>query len=342
MDLKNELFRLEYALTEEQFHYDSIPERKAMTLSKIRLKSIVLFPVLIEFGIFSYFSFQAHKTYTEGPEKRLAFAFLLVLSFFLLIFLVFLLGSLLKELPLIFGIQKKSVLFNHANYRDEEIHTKDKIMFIQEEILRVKAEIKELKESRSYEEVVKDRVNQETIEKDPEEMTKEEFFCYALGTWGEDRESLLINYKHGSYEREKENLEKEIRCHKDSLYGLTMLRNHIDLQYQKAIDNLIYFIMGFFALIMFEYSFGHILAVTISILVVASILSIFLLYFCSHQYREAHMHYQVEHNYNKVKYYAEEHQLIPIKKQKNILLLKIADCEKRLHYVEQILSFDFS
>ncbi|MCQ2521231.1 MAG: hypothetical protein MJ105_02535 [Lachnospiraceae bacterium] len=343
MDIKNELFKAEYALVEEQFRYDSIPRRKSFTESKLRLKIFFFVPIFAALVFFVIRFVQQFPSWNKTPETRLQFVFTIFATAIFAGFTIWLITQIRKDVGLLYGTSSKHATGGYRNYKDEERHTKDRIIVLQDEILRLKKEIIKLKEARSYQEVQKEReYKNNSQEKDPSEMTEEEFFYYALGTWAEDRATVTIKYKHGAYDKEKEDLESRIKELNKTIMSIDHERERIDMHYKKMEGIFIYFLFGFCIIILFQYIMGGDNAVITYICAGLGIVNLIAsTYFFFTRYKDAHLRYCVEHKYHKVKYFAEENNIIPTKQQKQEVYYQIKNCQRKLAYVEQVLAFPF-
>ncbi len=341
METKSELTKKEYELVEEQYRYDSIPKRVAFTKSKLRMKILILIPFFSLFCVSLFYTIRQWKNYDTDPSQKLMFAFLCVLCYILLGIVIVFSVMMSKDLKQLYGKTQNVRTYGYVNFKQEEEILRGHIIALQENIASLRRKLKEELEKKSYEERQLDQVFMEPEEKDPSEMNQEEFFCYALGHYAEDKATVIIKLKNGLYEEEKEKILLRKKELQKTIKDIEATRMQIDMDYQKSKEEYTYYVLGVLVLILFQCVFGGPMWATIVIAVSFIILFSFFIYFFFVKHKEKSMKYRVEHAFHKVKYYAQEHNIIPTRKQKQEVLYQMELCDRRLSYVEQVLSFPF-
>lgn len=341
-DLKTTKARLEYALIEERFHYESIPKRKAITKSKALLCLGFAIPLTIIVLInLALLIFAIIYTASDNDPSGVIGAIFLIspLTVLLLGIAVIKLWSIwLSEMGLLHGVTKKALNYGATNYNDEEKKSHAKIAELSQKILDIDAKIGELKSQRSYEEVQANKKESKELQK----LSDDEFFAYAYGRWGDSRDDLRINMATSKYEDEADSLNQRIKTEEELLNSLAHIRSHIISEYDSAKSRFTLYLLSmllvaFVELAVFTSSSSQIymMSIGISYGIIGGIYTIPFLF-------KRYMAYMVEFNYEKVTMYAEENHLEPTEHIRIKSMAKIKDYMYRLEYLDKILEYKAS
>lgn len=344
-DIKSDIEKLEYDLMEEQFHYNSIPVRKEKTKSELRYRSIfVILISAIELFLIGNIIGTASPV-PDGAVPPISVAIFTVVFPILAIALgildVILIKGWLQEMGLLYGWQKKNLNFGASNYEEERKISENRIKYLIEDIEGLKKQLKDFRESESYEKRQERLADEEKRNyeqsKTMEEMSDNEFYAFAYGKWGEEKESIDFKFSIGKYQIEKEDLTKEIEQLKQSLIQIAMKKSRVETEYKNAKQTLTSYALILFGFIIFEFIFDESIILRIVIGVLGLIIAIILGINFKKKYSDTFLYYDLDHNYSRIKSYAEDHRLKTTNQQKDDVLFEIKNKQNRLEFVEHIL-----
>lgn len=324
--LKSKKSKLEYELVEEKFHYESIPHRRDISAKKALFAIICAVPTTI-------ITVASVLLIGEGPgeDALLGVAILLasIIGIFCLIASVYLWRVWYVEYSKIHGMNRKWSNYGAKDYKEEQEISSKKIKDLTEEIKELSLQINSIREMN----VVKDfTLSDNLTEDDP-------FFNYAYGIWGDEKEKLLIEMKHGKYEREKESLLLKIEEQQKILRQVGVRRNVIDDNYEILSGRVILFILSIFIIVFVQIAFFEkgIIAICISIggIIYAIVGTSILIATGINPF----FSYKVEHKYIKYRDFAERHHMKTTAMQMKEIMKKIDTMKNRLEYVDKILEY---
>lgn len=341
-NLKGEKSRLEIALIEERYHYESIPKRKAISKSKARLALLFAIPlsgvVLTNLALLIYAIIDSIK---RDEPSALAAIILLVTPFtgvLLGVFVSKLWGTWLGEMGLMHGSHKNVLNYGAQNYKTEEILSHDKIATMSQKILDIDAKIAELRSRRTYEQVQNDKKDTRELK----ELSDDEFFAYAYGHWGDTKDDLIANMAGCRYEDEAESLRKRIADEKETLNNTAHIRSYILTEYEKAKNLMITYLISMFFVIFSQLAIFNTSMSKIVVMYIGIIYGMAGLLYAGTRFFKRRMAYMVECDYYKVTAYAEENRLEPTEFVRKRCMGKIRDYMNRLEYVDRLLDYKAS
>lgn len=334
-NLQSQKGQLEFAFVEEQYHYESIPKRRAITRSKAML--CLFFAIPVTLFILSYLSIIIYTIL--HPDVSFA-GFVWLLTPPVIIFVgatgIRLWSIWFNEMGLLHGRKKKSLNYGSTNYSSEEIASHDKLTLISEKIVDLDNKIKELKSMRTYEQAMADRPPEE---RSLMELSDEEFFTYAYGHWGDTRDDLLYNMSTGKYEAEVASLESRIATEKDILNNIAHIKSRIITEYEKTRNRFLLYLISILLLALIQIAILSTIEYPKKLIVIAIIYGVVGLLVTGPVCFKKRMAYLVEFDYEKVTQYAEENKLEPTEFIRKRSMNKIKDYMNRLEYDRRLLDY---
>lgn len=331
-NLKSDKRKLEYELTEERFHFESIPKRKAYSTANAVLSSIVGIPCLLILVGFVL----AFVLFRNSPA---ILAICVSIIPYVAIPLLFVSIKIWKEffssISLLLGTRKKELSYGSANYDDEARKSLDKIQALKERIAKIDQALLESQSQCIFKDSIASTYNGAS----PESIYSEEFFSHAFGSWGEDKDILISNMHTDKYESEALELQKKIE--EQNLLITTLAKRlatiNSDYKYikKKALVYIISILLIVFTQVFLISSVSgkRFLVIIGAIYVIA--LSIYMYFTCVNEY----FAYQVEYNPLKYRDYAETHNMESIASMHHKCTSRIEDYNHRLEHVEKLLDY---
>ncbi|MGN0347260.1 MAG: hypothetical protein ACI4DU_08230 [Lachnospiraceae bacterium] len=338
--LKEEKNKLEFALMEKQFHYDSIPKRKKQTTQELVLVCCILVPVLA-CTIYAAFSLaglvERIQDIKEGPVESsvinimgipfLANCILIALGVALLFPFI---RKVIALSTLLVGKKGNTQLYGFSNYKQEETIVKGEIRDLIDRIGELEQEITRVKETFHFaDEKYKPKENEERL------SLQEQFLLHAYGTWGDTKEQLIMKYNSHETSREIEELTGKIRENEKKLRML----GEEKLDIAKRYENIQLRFLFLFALLCFMEIVllsvpDSLMQLYIGIGMAVGFFLMFVL--CVRFSREDYLRYRAEKKFEKVKTYATEQHIKPTEMRRKEYEEEILRWNKRLEYLHLI------
>ena len=335
---------LEYKLIEEQYHFDSIPFRRK--LSGFRLISTTIIAIICSvftflcfkelYGTFEDGAFDLMESYTFiGLAMGCVFGLFISAAFWILT---------IKPAGELFGSLEKSSNYGSGNYAKERIVSMQKIRDYLDELADVEEKIKSMRKTDiepvnlqvSVEEIM-EAINSDNLDKDEIAKLSDDFFRYAYGTWGVDKDSILLKYSRSLYNKEKDDLQRSVNTCKEDIRQLAVKRRNIDSDYEKASNLVVVYMLFVLALVMatfFSYGSGDTFCYVV---VFSAVFGIGFLIMLLKAIKMPMALYRLEHDPQKVKNFALMNGLEPTGETKKKILQKMERIEKKLEFTNNIL-----
>ena len=343
-ELEGEIKKLEFEKMNEQYHLDSIPQRKKMTKSKARIKLLFIIIVTALIIILAVGINKGIKGGAGAILESYGFAIMLVSNSIaiiaLAIFDFFLIRGWLEQMSFLHGSKNKKINFGARNYNDERVKSEDKIGIIEDEIKELRRIISEKKSGGIEKKSVynKQQVNLSGNMVNWSQLNNDEMFAYIYGQWGEEKEVVEKKIANGEYEKEKSSLVKKINEQNSILDYLERRKNKIDSDYQLFI-NKIYIFVGIIIVLAIASLLGRDYKnIVIWVAIVGIFIFIAAIMFFISQWEATLIPYLVEYKYDFVCTYAEEHGMKPTYELKKTAIQKKKDFENRLDFIDFIMN----
>lgn len=337
--LKSERRKLEYMLTEERFHLESIPKRKALTKSKAMHSLIYAIPCTLAMLILIVALFLI-LVFGGGNVIAGVFVVLFPLAAYVLgFFSIKIWAEFFASMSLIWGTKKKELNYGSSNYTEEEKKSQAKIQSINKKLLGINKAILEYN-SMLADSIMEPETNKQSgLPNSDNYSADEEFFIRALGKWGDDKETLIANMHSDKYEEEARSLQALIDEEKLSIINLAHRLAVINSDYD-YIKNKFFLCAGSIVLMLFLQFFvaptyGAVKAIAIIGAVYTIFISLYVYVTCKNKYYA----YQVEYQPNKYSEYAENHGMVTISSLHQKCTRKIENYSDRLDYVNTLLDY---
>lgn len=336
-ELKEEKNKLQFALMEKQFHYDSIPKRKKQTTEELVLVCCILVPVLA-CTIYAAFSLiglmERIQEIKEGPVESSVINLLgipFLANCFLIVLGVALLFPLIRKViilsTLLVGKKGNTQLYGFSNYKQEEAIVKEEVRNLIDRIGELDQEIARVKETFHFaDDKYKPKENEERL------SMQEQFLLHAYGTWGDTKEELIMKYESHETSREIEELTDKIRENEKKLRNLKEEKLDIMKRYERTQLRflLLFALLCFMEIVLLSVSDSR-LQLYIGIGMTVGFFLIFVL--CVKFSREDYIRYLAEKKYAKVKTYATEQHIKPTEMRRKEYEEEILRWNKRLEYL---------
>lgn len=336
-ELRTDIQKLEFELDAERFHNESIPKRIKMTKSQLIYRFIIIAFVT---GIIITLIYQMINGIPHLNNSYSAAIFLIVFPLITVAACVldgFLLYGALNELDLLHGANKKSILFGASNYTEELVNSNSNLEKLTKELADKRQQLKNIISSSIHQGRVS-YINEEVALNLSElNLTAEELYDYAYGTWGEDRESVKLKLNNGSYLQEKENLETEILNTERYIIELARRKARIEENYKIFRSNFIILLLLIALFAVFQFIFSESRMTQIIVSITAFAICVVFGFLLIHSNKENIIHYYLDHHFNIISEYAYDHKLSPTKDLKKKADAKLHDAKKRLAYVTELL-----
>lgn len=339
-ELKEEKNKLEFALMEQQFHYDSIPKRKKQTMEELTLVFCILVPVLAStfYAAFSLIGLiERIEEIKKGPVESsvinilgIPFFVNCILVVFGAILLIPLIRKVITLSTLLVGKKGNTQLYGFPNYKQEEAIVKEEICNLIDRIRELDQEIAEVKENFHFAgDNYKPKEKEETL------SVQEQFLLHAYGTWGDSKDELIMKYKSHETSREIEELTDQIRENEKKLRMLEEEKLEIAKRYERIQ---LRFLLVFALFCLMEIVLLSIPDSLMQLYIGLGMMVVFFLVFvlCVRFSREDYLRFLAEKKYEKVKTYATEQHIKPTEMRRKEYEEEILRWNKRLDYLRLI------
>lgn len=333
-NLKSQRRKLEIEQVEERFHYESIPQRKALSKTKALLSLICAIPLTIALSVMLIGLVLAIRyIMAENEPSFLAAACTLVIPAAVLplgFFTLKIWSEFVEAMRLICGTRSKELNYGSANYRQEAKLSQEKLRLIHSRIVEI-------------DKILADYNRETWQESSPATASnsnhEDDFFSYAYGHWGDERETLLANMSSDKYEQEATSLRGRIAEQEEMIMTLARRLAKINSDYV-YIKKKFWIYIGSLILIVASQLFiltsmSSQIALVITGAIYMLIVTAYMIITCKDEF----FAYQVEYNYHKFKDYAETHYIEPVATSRYKCARKIEDFSRRLEYVERLLEY---
>lgn len=336
-ELRTDIQKLEFELDAERFHNESIPKRIKMTRSQLTYRFIIIAFVT---GIIITLTNQLIKGFSHLNNAYSVAIFLIVFPLIIVAACVldgFLLYGALNELDLLHGANKKSILFGASNYTEELATSNSNISKLSGELAEKREQLKNILSSTVQLNRVAHINGESALNLSELNLSTEELYNYAFGTWGEDKETVIQKLNNGAYLQEKENLEKEIANTEHYIIELARRKARIEENYKIFRSNFIILLLFIVLFAVFQFIFSESRMTQIIVSITAFAICVVFGFLLIYRNKENIIHYFLDHHFNIISEYAFDHKLSPTAELKKKADAKLRDTKKRLAYVTELL-----
>ena len=338
-NLKSQKRKLEFELTEERFHYESIPKRKALSASKARLCFVfaVICTGALLIQIIALILILSYTSMGNDPTLIIAlFAILFPAAFFTLIsFSIKIWREFFEYMGLLYGKKNKASNYGSSNYTDEARKSEAKIKHIKAKLIEIDTALSTNQSTQNT-----DMVDSHLSSIDsPIPLADDDLFLYALGHWGDEKENILANMQSDKYEQEAESLHSKIDEQKSIIISLAHRLSIINQDYQYVKSKLAVYIVSQILIILAQIFVYTSISSRLELAIIGAAYMIITTTYVLLTCKDKYMAYKVEYNPNNFREYAERHGIETVSTMHQRCIAKIDDYTNRLEYINMLLDY---